>query len=81
MDMKNAPRKDSKTADVAVNLEDIRASVSLLLENRIDYEFRTTVAAELHQPEDIIAVAKWLRGAKRCYIQSFALYTSVLQPD
>ena len=36
-----------------------------------DYEFRTTVLHPLHTPEDIAAIARWLRGARRYYLQQF----------
>ena len=46
-------------------------SIELLLEGRVDYEFRTTVVKEYHTNEDVINIAKWLKGAKKYYLQSF----------
>ena len=37
----------------------------------VDYEFRTTVVRELHSPDDINAIGKWIRGAKKYFLQSF----------
>ena len=37
----------------------------------VDYEFRTTLVRELHRPEDLDAIAAWLAGAPRYYLQNF----------
>ena len=72
MDIKNTPEKYGETSGIE-NL-DIRPyiqSIELLLEGRVDYEFRTTVVKEYHTNEDVINIAKWLKGAKKYYLQSF----------
>lgn len=72
MDIKNTPEKYGETSGIE-NL-DIRPyiqSIELLLDGRVDYEFRTTVVKEYHTNEDIINIAKWLKGAKKYYLQSF----------
>ena len=50
---------------------DIEKSIDLLLEDRVDYEFRTTVAHPLHSAEDIEALCQRIKGAKRYFIQNF----------
>ena len=35
------------------------------------YEFRTTIVRQFHTNEDIINIAKWLKGAIRYYLQGF----------
>ena len=50
----------------------IRESVRLLMESGIDYEFRTTVVDELHQTEDFEEIGRWIKGAKRYFLQCFA---------
>ena len=35
------------------------------------YEFRTTVVQELHRPEDLQEIGRWLRGAERYFLQGF----------
>ncbi len=37
----------------------------------IVYEFRTTVVAEYHTPQDIVSCAKWIQGARRYFLQGF----------
>ena len=72
MDVKNTPEKYAQTVGVPkYDLTPIRQSVSLLLQGKIDYEFRTTVVRELHTPEDIAAIARWISGAPRYFLQPF----------
>lgn len=49
----------------------VRRAVALLLEGRVDYEFRTTVVAGLHDEASIGAIAAWIAGARRYYLQPF----------
>ena len=37
----------------------------------IDYEFRTTTVAQLHDADTFAAIGPWIRGAKRCFLQVF----------
>ncbi len=73
MDIKNSFGKYPATADCeSVNLQDIEESIDFLLGGTIEYEFRTTVARELHTIEDIRLIAKRIEGAPRYYIQNFS---------
>ena len=72
MDIKNSKEKYLITAGVTKDIMPfIEKSVKILLENRVDYEFRTTVTAQHHTVEDIENIAKWIKGAKRYFIQGF----------
>ena len=71
MDIKNSPEKYSLTAGTSVNVEKIKKSVALLLSDKIDYEFRTTVVKELHTKEDFARISEWISGAKRYFLQTF----------
>ena len=72
MDIKNAPDRYAETVGLPVfELSPVRESVSLLMEGRTDYEFRTTVVAELHDDNSFELIGKWIRGAKRYYLQRF----------
>ncbi len=51
--------------------KDIEESIDYLLSDAVDYEFRTTVVAELHDTQDIVALAKRIKGAKRYFLQQF----------
>jgi pyruvate formate lyase activating enzyme len=72
MDVKNAPEKYPATVGLAdYDITPIQKSIDLLLEGRVDYEFRTTVVAEYHTPADIADIAEWIRGAPRYFLQPF----------
>ncbi len=72
MDVKNAPARYGETVGFPkLELSAIEESVAYLKSGAVDYEFRTTVVDPLHGPEEIEALAKWLSGAKRYYLQQF----------
>lgn len=73
MDVKNSPERYAETIGVAgLDLAPIRESAALLMEGRVDYEFRTTVCRELHDDDSIRGVGEFLAGARRLYLQPFA---------
>ncbi len=71
MDIKNTKEKYDLTSGVSAQMEKIEQSIDFLLGAGVDYEFRTTVTAELHTVEDIEQIAKRICGAKRYFIQNF----------
>jgi pyruvate formate lyase activating enzyme len=81
MDIKNAPAKYQKTAGITEDiLAEINESVAFLLTGHIDYEFRTTVVDGFHAEEDFVTIGKWIRGAKKYYLQNFVDSGDLLQP-
>ena len=82
MDIKNSPDKYILTVGLnqeVFQLDNIKRSIAYLLTTDIDYEFRTTVVKELHEVEDILDIARWIRGAKRYYLQSYEESENVIQ--
>ncbi len=72
MDIKNSPARYAETAGAAdPQLDRIRESAAFLMAGTVPYEFRTTVVQELHRPEDLAEIGRWLRGAERYFIQCF----------
>ena len=73
MDVKNSYTNYFKTIgkDDPKLLDKVKESINYLLEDHVDYEFRTTIVNELHQETDFIEIAKMLKGAKRYYLQKF----------
>ena len=72
MDIKNSPERYAETAGLPnLDLAPIRESVSILINGKTDYEFRTTAVAELHDTRSFEQIGKWIRGAKRYYLQKF----------
>lgn len=78
MDIKNSPEKYARTVGLpAVDLASVRESAALLMGGNVDYEFRTTVVAELHAAEDFEAIGRWIAGARRYFLQCFTDRDSV----
>ena len=72
MDIKNSKEKYALTVDLPdFDLGKVEESVSFLLSDTVDYEFRTTVVKEFHTQEDIVSIAEWIKGAKRYFLQGF----------
>lgn len=72
MDIKNTPEKYPQSVGIdGYDVAPILDSVAFLMSGAVPYEFRTTVTAELHTVEDIEAIAKWLQGAPRYFLQNF----------
>lgn len=61
-------------------MESIEKSVSFLLKNSVDYEFRTTVVKELHTEQDFLNIRQWIEGAKAYYLQAYRDSEEVIQP-
>lgn len=79
MDIKNSPQRYSETAGRVVDLTAVKESVSLLLEGKIDYEFRTTVVAQLHDEESFHGIGQWIGGARRYFLQCYTHRDTVLR--
>ena len=71
MDIKNSPDRYAETCGGVDLLGPVKRSAALLMAGAVDYEFRTTLVRELHRPEDLDAIAAWLAGAPRYYLQNF----------
>lgn len=72
MDIKNSKELYGTTAGVEnFDLAPIEESVDFLLSGKVDYEFRTTVVKPFHTAESIESAAKWIKGAKRYFLQGF----------
>ena len=81
MDIKNSPARYAETCGLAaMDLTPIRRSAEFLLSGAVDYEFRTTVTAQLHDEDSFADIALWLRGAKQFAIQNFRDSGDILSP-
>jgi pyruvate formate lyase activating enzyme len=49
----------------------VRDSIDLLMEGRVDYEFRMTVVPALHRASDLVRVAEQIKGARRFVLQNY----------
>jgi len=71
MDIKAPLAKYPNVIQTNINLDDILESINILLENKVDYEFRTTICKELLSVEDIKTIANQLKGCKTYVLQNF----------
>lgn len=71
MDIKNSPDRYAETCGGVDLLGPVKQSAALLMAGTVDYEFRTTVCAPLHTPEEMAGIGRWLKGAKRYFLQPF----------
>ena len=72
MDVKGGPHHYAHICGLeTIDLAPINESISILLNSKIDYEFRTTVVDELHDMSDFTAISAWIAGAKAYYLQAF----------
>lgn len=70
MDLKAPLDRYDEICGVHVDISKVEKSIDILLEGKIDYEFRTTVIPELHQ-EDIIHIANRITGAGLYILQQY----------
>ena len=73
MDIKAPLEKYPNVVQTDVCAEKIMESITIILNINIDYEFRTTVVKDLLTEDDLICIAKLIRGAKRYVLQKFAV--------
>jgi pyruvate formate lyase activating enzyme len=55
----------------------LRDSIELLKENRVDYEFRTTLIREIHTSNVLETMCETMSGSKRLYLQTFRNATTL----
>ena len=71
MDIKNSLEKYSITAGKEIDTAKILESISLLKENKIPFEFRTTVVKEYHTEKDITEIAHLIKDDVPFFLQQF----------
>ncbi len=72
MDIKNSKAKYMTTIGVGnIDMASIEKSVDFLLQNKVEYEFRTTVVDGFHTLQDIQDIVVWIKGAHKYFLQNF----------
>jgi pyruvate formate lyase activating enzyme len=76
MDLKGPldPGRYSAMAGIALSekgIERIESSIGILLQGKVDFEFRTTVVPALLTEEEVYGLARRVRGAPRYTLQNF----------
>lgn len=84
MDIKNCPEKYPMTCGIDNAKEDFfvpfKESISLLAQNKVDYEFRTTIVKELHSLDDTEKAGQAIKGAERWFLQCFNDSGDLIRP-
>lgn len=71
MDIKAPIKKYPKIINTQINIEKIKKSISIILSSNIPHEFRTTVVQGMLSFDDILDIAKTIKGADLYAIQKF----------
>ncbi len=71
MDIKTGYGKYHKLTNTKTNLEKIKKSIRIIINSKVNHEFRTTVIPEFYDKEDIKEIKEMLKGAKKYYLQKF----------
>ena len=71
MDIKAPFKKYDKLAGKKTNMKKIKKSIEIIQDSDLDYEFKTTFVPDLLIKEDIVEIAKWLKGSRLYYLQQF----------
>lgn len=87
MDIKNSPARYGETVGISgFSMEKVEESIRYLLSGQVDYEFRTTVVAQLHDESSIEEMGQYLFGLaapekpQMLFLQPFVNRDSVLLP-
>ena len=80
MDIKNSPSLYAKTCGINhLDLDKIKRSIALIINDAPDYEFRTTLVKEFHQDTNYVEYLSLIKGAKKLYLQKFVDRDSCIQ--
>ena len=79
MDIKNSLARYEETAGISSKtkaensklIDNIKTSAALLMQGRVDFEFRTTLVRELQDESDMISIGKWLAGGEKYFLQTY----------
>ena len=52
-------------------LQGVKKSAEILMQGRVDFEFRTTLVKELHTESDIEKIGIWLQGDEKFFLQTY----------
>lgn len=82
MDIKNSKEKYGLTIGAEdFDISPIERSVDFLLQNKVDYEFRTTIVQGLHTLDDIQDIVVWIKGTHKYFLQNFVDSGDLIKPD
>lgn len=71
MDIKNPFEDYHKIVNVELDIEKFKKTANILQTSGIDYEFRTTIAKNIHNEEIIRKIWEDIKWAKKWYLQNY----------
>ena len=71
MDIKTSPAKYSLAAGTEIDYSRIQASVNIIKESAVNYEFRTTMVPGIVEKDDILLISESVKGAQTYVLQQF----------
>ncbi len=82
MDIKNDKNSYGEIISVPnFNTEKVEKTIEYFLSGKADYEFRTTLIKEYHKLENVLEIARWIKGAKKYCFQKFKAGENCIQAD
>jgi len=80
MDIKNTPTKYAQTIGLPeYDVSQVEESMAHLRLGLIPYELRTTVVRQLHTTDDLLSVARWIKGTANYYLQGYTDFGEATQ--
>ena len=81
MDIKAPLPKYAKVVKLKASKGKIGKSIKLIMKSGRAYEFRSTILPKLHTPEDILEMAKLIKGADKYFLQKFVPAQKLNNPE
>ena len=81
MDVKNSLTSYAATAGIEhLYTALIEESISFLMEDRVPYEFRTTVVHEMHNDKDFEEIGRMCAGCRNYFLQTYSDRGDIINP-
>jgi len=84
LDVKAPLTKEKYSEASGVNadsfLQEIKKTIRLLLNDAVEYEFRTTLVPTLHHTDDVEKICQTIKGCKKYALQNFKSDAETLNP-
>ncbi|MBI4744872.1 MAG: anaerobic ribonucleoside-triphosphate reductase activating protein [Actinobacteria bacterium] len=71
MDIKTSFGKYAEATGVLVDISEVKKSIDLIMNSKIDYEFRTTLVPSFVLEEDILEIANYIKNTRLYVLQQF----------
>ena len=78
MDIKTTFEDYKNIIKIRPNIDNIKESIKLIKNSKIDHEFRTTIMKAVHDEKKIIEICEYLGKDEKIYLQNFELSENVI---